>query len=156
MSDGDWDKVDRYLAFYTCLTKGDCSDLQALASKEEEKRGKCVTFEAYVDGSDLLKVQGGQMTLAHRNFNGIGAHGNCDSSFWDKIKINGVSHAVSLSGASYSIDRRASLGMDINALTSFEPTASRGTVKWAGTNQILIDDDPIGSRSVYSIKLCGC
>jgi hypothetical protein len=28
----DWKKHDRYLAFYTCISKGDCNELQTLAS----------------------------------------------------------------------------------------------------------------------------
>jgi hypothetical protein len=75
-TDGDWEKHDRYLAFYTCIAKGDCGDLQTLASEKsqnevgthysgvaisETKNGKTWPFELTLIGPDTDGTISGQI-----------------------------------------------------------------------------------------------
>jgi hypothetical protein len=116
----------------------------------------CVTFDACVDGSDWVTVDDGQMMIEHRNYNPIGAPGDCPEAWWNILKIEGVSHTVSLQPSdTYLIDGAAALSMPIEDLEIFTKTSGRGTVSWSGTHTILIDDDGYGGGTTYSIELCG-
>ncbi len=105
----------------------------------------CITFNASVDGSDWIKIENGQLTMVHRNWQPI-----------TTIKIDDVSHTTSKqANDTYLIDGAAYLSVPIQDLDSFTKNIGRGTVSWSGTHRILVDDDSYGGGSTYSISLCG-
>jgi hypothetical protein len=50
--DGNWEKHDRYMAFYTCIAKGDCSDLQRLAGEDAQTQS-CDWTGTWIEGGAI-------------------------------------------------------------------------------------------------------
>lgn len=113
----------------------------------------CIRFEACVDGSDWVTVDGGQLTMAHGAYSPIGSHGNCEPAWRDIIKIDGVSHSVSYSGG-YLIDGQGSLPVSIEELESYSKIGGRGGVTQTDKT-IYIDDNSYGGGALYTVDLCG-
>jgi hypothetical protein len=119
--------------------------------------GSCIRFEACVDGSDLLTLQGGKLSIQHETFDPFGKNADCSGL------LSTVNPATSLYNATdgvFAIDgtphplSASPIQVAISQVTSFNAIQARESVAWSGTNQILIDDDDSLGAAVYVIDLC--
>ena len=118
------------------------------AEEYEDSESDYIVFEACVDGSDLLEIVDGYLTITHRNFDEIGKHHECPDNYRDYE--NGY---FILDDQTYRLSDLP-IPVPFPQIRDFEVVLARGSVSM-NDNAILIDDDEIGSSSMYKVKIYG-
>jgi hypothetical protein len=139
------------LVSLTCLVSTGCGGTTGYFSPG------CIRFEACVDGSDSIAIQGGSLFIMHQSYDPLGEHLSCvgvvstvdpGTSLFDpmngRFAVNGVGYPLSA----------APLDVPLQRLASFDEIEGRGTVSMPGTDQVLLDDDPFGAAARYVVDLC--
>lgn len=120
----------------------------------------CVRFEACVDGSDYVTVDGGQLSMIHHTYDPMGTLVDCREypDYINKVKVDGVFYDINAPGIDepYTINGQPSLPVGIVDLDYLNLIEGRGILHdWTADHTALIDDDAYSSGSMYSVDLCG-
>jgi hypothetical protein len=131
-----------------------------IAAADIAPSSPCVRFEACVDGSDFITVNGGQLSLVHHTYDPMGTLVDCREypDYVHKVKIDGIFYDINAPGIDepYTINGQPSLPIEIMTLDNIHFIEGRGILQfWPSEHKALINDDEYSSGSMYSVDLCG-
>jgi hypothetical protein len=120
----------------------------------------CVRFEACLDGSNFVTVNGGQLSMVHHTYNPIGTLVDCREypDYVNKVKVDGVFYDINAPGIDepYTINGQPSLPVEIMTLDDVRFIDGRGLLHFSpAEHKVLFDDDGYSTGSMYSVDLCG-
>ena len=131
-----------------------------IAAADIAPSSPCVRFEACVDGSDFVTVNGGQLSMVHHTYDPMGTLVNCREypDYVNKVKVDGIFYDINTPGIDepYTINGQPSLPVGIMSLDNVYFIDGRGELEfWPADHKVLINDDGYSSGSMYILDLCG-